>query len=74
MKVQAHSSLEPPLECNEDRTYSRHLLGAAIAPNLVPLVLKKIFLLEMVKNGICLGGVIKQNALFSEKCAHALTV
>ena len=23
----------------------------------------------MVKNGICLGGASKQNALFSEKCA-----
>ena len=41
-------------------------LGATIALNLVPLVLKKIFLLEIVKNGICLGGASKKNALFSK--------
>ena len=28
-----------------------------------------MFLLEMVKNGICLGGASDQNALFPEKCA-----
>ena len=42
------------------------MLGATIAPNLVPWLLGKIFLLEMVKNDICLGGESKQNALFSE--------
>ena len=30
---------------------------------------KQIFLLEMVKYGICSGGASKQNALFSKKCA-----
>ena len=51
-----------------NRAYSIRLLVATIAPNLVPLVLKKMFLLEMVKNGICLGGASKQNGLFSKKC------
>ena len=50
------------------RVYSRHLLGAPIMPNLATSVLQKIFLLEMGKNGICLGGGSKQNAFFSEKC------
>ena len=54
---------------NNVKAYSRHLLGATITPNQVPLVLKKLFLLEMVKNGICLGGASKQNALFPKKCA-----
>ena len=54
---------------NNVRAYSRHLLGVTITANQVPLVLKKIFLLEMVKNGICLGGASKQNALFPKKCA-----
>ena len=35
----------------------------------MPLVLKKILFIEMVKNGIRLGGTSKQNALFSEKSA-----
>ena len=48
------------------RAYSRPLLGATIAPNLVPWVLEKIFSLEMVKNDICLGDESKQNTLFSE--------
>ena len=48
------------------RTYSRHLLGVTIAPNLVPWVLKELFSLEIVKNDICLASVRKQNALFSE--------
>ena len=51
------------------RAYSRRLLGATIAPNLLPWVLKQIFLLEMVKNGICFGSVSKQNALCTKKCA-----
>ena len=51
------------------RAYSRHLLSATIAPDLVPLVLKKIFLIEMVESGIFLGDTSKQNALFSEKRA-----
>ena len=42
------------------------LLGATIAPNLMPWVLRKIFSLEMVKNGNCLESRSKQNALFSE--------
>ena len=46
-----------------------YLVQLSIAPNLVPWFLKKIFLLEMVKNDICLVGASKQNALFSKKCA-----
>ena len=48
------------------RAYSRPLLGATIAPNLVPWVLRKIFSLEMGKNDIYLGGASKQNTLSSE--------
>ena len=48
------------------RAYSRHLLGATIAPNLVSRVLKKIFLLITVKNDIRLVGASKPNALFSK--------
>ena len=48
------------------RVYSRPLLGATSAPNLLPWVFKKVFSLEMVKNGICLGGASKQNAFFSK--------
>ena len=51
------------------RAYSRHLLGATIALNLVPWVLKKKKLLEMVKNDICLGCASKQNAFFPKKYA-----
>ena len=60
------------------RAYSRHLLGATIAPNLVPWVLKKILSLEMGKNDIYLGGASKQNALlqkiYPKKCTHAPNV
>ena len=31
---------------------------------------KKLFSLEMVENDICLGGVSKQNALFSENMPY----
>ena len=48
------------------RVYSRPLLGATRAPNLLPWVFKKVFSLEMIKNGICLGGASKQNAFFSK--------
>ena len=48
------------------RAYSRTLLGATFAPNLVPWVLEKIFSLEKVKNNFCFGNASKQNALFSE--------
>ena len=52
------------------RAYSRQrLLGATITANLLSCVLKKIFLLEMVKNGICLSSASKQITLISEKCA-----
>ena len=51
---------------NAYRAYSRPLLGATIAPNLVPWVLKKIFSFEMVKNDIHLDGASKQNALISK--------
>ena len=37
------------------RAYSRPLLVTIIAPTPVPLFLKKIFSLEIVKNDICLG-------------------
>ena len=47
------------------KAYSRPLLGAIIVPNLVLWVLKKMFLLETVKNDICLKSASKQNALFS---------
>ena len=49
---------------NKIRAYSRPLLGAIIAPNLVPWFLEKIFLLEVIKNDICFGGASKQNAPF----------
>ena len=53
------------------RVYSRPLLCATIAPNLVPWVLKKKKkkkkkLLGMVKIDICLEGPSKQNTLFPE--------
>ena len=44
-------------------------MGAIIAPNLLPCVLKKKNLLDMIKNVICFGSVSKQNAFFSKKCA-----
>ena len=54
-------------KCNTiARAYSRPLLGVTITPNLVLRVLKKIFLLEMVKGDICLKGASKQNTLFSK--------
>ena len=40
------------------RVYSRPFLGETIAPNLMPQILKKIFLLEIVRNDICLGGIV----------------
>ena len=46
--------------------YSRPLLGATIASNLVPWDLKKIFPSDMDKNDIYLGTSTKQNASFSE--------
>ena len=49
------------------RAYSGPLLGATIAANLMPWFFKRIFSLEMVKNDICLGGAIKQNAFFFRK-------
>ena len=51
------------------RVYSRPLLGAIIAPNPGPRFFKKIFSLEMVKNGIFSGGANNHNALFGKKCA-----
>ena len=44
------------------------MLGAIIAPNLLPWVLEKIFPFEMIKNDVCLGGVRKQIAPFFIKC------
>ena len=57
------------------RAYSRTMLGATIASNLVLLVLKKRFSLETVKNDICSGVTCKQNAPFFrkyalKKCTH----
>ena len=46
-------------EPKDTRAYSRPLLGATVAPNLVPRVFSKIFSLEMVKNNICLEGANK---------------
>ena len=54
-------------ESNPSRTYSRPLLGAISASNLVHWFWKKIILLETVKNDICLGGGSKQIALFWKK-------
>ena len=48
------------------RAFFRPLLGATIALNLVPWVLKKELSLEMDKNNIYLEWASKQNALFSE--------
>ena len=41
-----------------------YLLGAIIAPSLVPWFSEKIFSLGMVKNDIWFGGESKQNAPF----------
>ena len=49
---------------NPGRTYSRSLLGATIAPNLEPCVLKKILSLEMVKNDVCKGVQAKKMLVF----------
>ena len=54
-------------ESNPSRTFSRPLLGAISASYLVHWFWKKIILLEMVKNDICLGGGSKQIALFWKK-------
>ena len=53
------------------RACSRRLLGATIAPNLLPLVLKKIVLLEMFKNFFYFRNVKKKEChfFFSQKCA-----
>ena len=48
------------------RANSGPFLGATLAPNLAPWVLKKIFSLEIVKNDFYLGGASKQNAFFSK--------
>ena len=48
------------------RVYSRPLLSATTALNLVSGDLKKIFSSEMDKNDIYLGSVSKQNASFLE--------
>ena len=51
------------------RVFFRPLLGATIALNLVPWVLKKELSLEMDKNNIYLEWASKQNALFFRKLA-----
>ena len=51
------------------RAHFKPLLGATIAPNLVPWIFKKIFSLEMAKNDIYFGGVSQENDLFFDKCA-----
>lgn len=43
------------------RVYTRTFLGAIIASNLLPLVLKKVFSFEMIKNDTCLRNASKQN-------------
>ena len=58
---------------NKNRAYSGPSLGATIAPNLVPWVLKKIFSLEMGKNNIYLGGAREQNAFFQKFCPKKRT-
>ena len=57
--------------------FYRPLLGVTIAPNLVPWVLKRTFLLGMGKNDIYLGDASKQNVLLFlkfalKKCTHGL--
>ena len=47
------------------RDYSVPLLGATIASNLVPWVLKRKSFVRNGQNDICFGGASKQNALFS---------
>ena len=53
-------------------------MGAIIALNLVPWVLKKIYSAEIDKNGTYLKGASKQNALFQKicpkKCTHSPNV
>ena len=51
------------------RAYSRPLLGVTLATNLLPWVLKKIFLFEMMKNGVYLGSVRQENDNSLIKCA-----
>ena len=49
------------------RACSRPLLGVAIAPNLMPRVLKRILSLGMVENDICLGGASIQTCFLKKK-------
>ena len=58
---------------NKNRAYSGPSLGATIAPNLVPWVLKKIFSLEMVKNNMQTKCLFFQKICL-KKCTHAFTV
>ena len=51
------------------RVHSRSLLGATIAPNLVPLVFLKTFSLEMVKNDLFFWSASQQNTIFFDKCS-----
>ena len=55
------------------RAYSRPLLGAIIAPNLVSWVLKKIFSLEMGKNDIYLGVQANKMSFFQKICCKKRT-
>ena len=58
---------------NPETTYSRSLLGATIAPNLEPCVLKKIFSLEMVQNDICKGVQAKKMLVFRKNVSLKTT-
>ena len=49
-----------------DGSYSRPLLGATIAPNLLLRVLRKMFSLEMVEKASVLGVQVEKMPLFSE--------
>ena len=44
------------------------LFGAIIPPSLVPQVLEKSFLLEIVENDICLASTSKQMPFFKQMC------
>ena len=52
------------------RGYSKTLLGAIIAPNLMPWVLEKLFLLEIGENNIYLRGPSKQMPFLQKNVPH----
>ena len=57
-------------ECVSTKGLFQTFIRCNYCTQSIALSLKKIFMLEMVKNGVCFGSVSKQNALFSKKCAQ----